>query len=306
MLQLFNAQSKIGGVSISHNLNQFRKKNHLTDVIFDLGTVKVPAHKIVLSAASEYFNNLFFSQTFRTVGAIVPIGGIKPEIFELYLDYVYGQDIDITNWKESISIYRFIDYTQTQWPMKDLDLTNLDVTTADYIDYLHLLIELYHEDVPIEILKKSARFIKDYVDLAGLDPETISVITHSPYFDPKVEARDKIYQNLVKKGYQYNQIVGAEELLTLDITSAIRKRLPITVRVMIPSHYSSPTVRGRARNDTTGTLLSLIRKNLHPELAEKVSVSFTGAIPENDSIITIKNYAVSYEDNIIVRDYITV
>jgi hypothetical protein len=306
MLTEFNRQGKVGGIPISRNLNHLRKTGYQNDVTFDLGTVKVPAHKIVLSAASEYFSNLFFSKTFRTVGAIVPIGGIKPEIFELYLDYVYGQDIKIANWKESISLYRLIDYTQTQWPMKDRDLTDLDVTTADYIDYLHLLIELYHEDVPIEILKTSARFIKDYVDLAGLDPETIRVITHSPYFDPIVESRDKIYQNLVKKGYQYNQIVGAEELLTLDLKAAIRKRFPITVKVMISSLYSSPTVRGRARNDTTIHALTIFPKNLYPHQAEKVSVSFTGTVPDNDSVITINKYTVSYEDNIVITDYITV
>ena len=297
------------GFNSSPVLTGFLEKNLHTDVIFDLGTVKIPAHKLILSAASDYFNTLFFTPGFRALGVTVPVNGISPEIFKMYLEYVYGNSIRLTDLRTAFQLFMFIDYSQTHWETKDQDLSNLNIS-SDYIDYIHLLIRLYHEEVPLEVLQKSAKFIKEYVDLSGLDPEVIKTITNSTYFDPKIIDRQKIYQNLISKGYDYGKIVGLEERLTPDLKTAIQRRQPITVQIVGATNGYTIEARGTAR-DMPPEVLSIRSRNLDPKFAEKILLAFDVQpinLQKND-VITITNYesgygsSISYGLSIRVKQY---
>ena len=277
---------KFKGPNIGPSLNKFRKDNVQTDVIFDVSGTKMPAHKLVLSAASDYFNNLFFSPGFKAPDVTVPVGGISSDNFQIYLDYAYGNSVHFDDWRTAAEFYRFVDYTQTKWETKDQDLVNFDVPTEDYVEYLHLLIDLYHGNVPVKVIQKSANFIQGYVDLSGLDAGVIKTITDSSDFDPPIDDRKNIYQNLVDKGYDYNEIAGIEEKLTPNVNEMIEKNQPLTVRIY--TFDGGIIAKGKTRQTRSRRLL-LIRR------AESVRLTFSD--PEHNSklhdVLNITRYTAS-------------
>lgn len=311
------AFSSLKGFDLSPSLTRFRDQQIQTDVVFDLNGTRLWAHKLIVGAASDYFNALFFSPGFQSPGVVVPVGGVSPEVFRMYLDYVYGNRVPLPDWRMAAQLFQFMDYSQTHWPTKEQDLLNLEIPPEDYIDYLHMLIGLYHGDVPLEVLQKSAKFIKEYVDLSGLEPEVIREITNSPDFDPQLPDRQHIYQNLVSKGYNYREIAGLEERLTSDIRSALLRHQPLTLEIIrepremvslpgpgqppvLPGlgHRSQPQLygaeaRGQAKNQPPGGLAIRFR-HLEPAYADQVRLVF-GSPPTDlhkGDVITITDYQV--------------
>lgn len=58
------------GANIVVSLMSLRDKRVLTDVTLVIGSTSIPAHKIVLVAGSKYFEKLFTSKNFSSVGIL--------------------------------------------------------------------------------------------------------------------------------------------------------------------------------------------------------------------------------------------
>ena len=52
-------------------MNQYRKQNHLCDVMLVVGEREFPAHRAILSASSRFFEGLFASQMKETTEKMV-------------------------------------------------------------------------------------------------------------------------------------------------------------------------------------------------------------------------------------------
>ena len=143
---------------------------------------------------------------------------------------------------------------------------------------------MYHGEVPLKVIQKSAKFIKNYVDLSGLSEEYIHILTNSLNFDPVIDDRDKIYEDLVAKGYDYNTILGMEERLTDNVEVMVEIKQPIVVKLFIGK------ARGRAKDSFPEYYVQF--RNFDPGFAEKITVSFgpLADLHEGD-IVKITNYS---------------
>lgn len=195
------------GADISPVLSNYRKTRILTDLnlVLDSGAI-IPVHRIILVSASEYFSKLLLPSGFKEVESNIPIGGISQEVMELYLDYVYGNPIKVNNLEQARSLFGFINFTGTLWKNKDLDVTNLNIPSEKYREYIDMLDEIYGGHIPLEVIANSAKYIVNYVDLNGLSPEFIQTVIDSRFFlplrnDSSSLIRRQIYQNLIDNGY---------------------------------------------------------------------------------------------------------
>ena len=221
--------AEITPLNLSEELTKSKDDKFLTDVTFDLGSKNIYAHKLVLATVSGFFKGVFYSG----VGSpdAIPVRQTDPIVFEMYIDYVYGKHIQSQDWKLMMRLFKFIDFTQTVWHNKDQNVLELEIPSDDYVDYLHDLIELYREELPVEVIAKSAKYIKTYVDLSKFTPDVIKIITHSDKFDPICKYRKEIYQNLASKGFNLDTIMPIEDKLTENPILSISRKEPLLLKV---------------------------------------------------------------------------
>ena len=74
--------------------NLFRSQQH-SDVTFIIGTHRVPAHRIVLAAQSEYFDRLLFGGMKEAKNEEVEIREVRVTTFECLLKYTYTGRVEI-------------------------------------------------------------------------------------------------------------------------------------------------------------------------------------------------------------------
>nr|XP_039271552.1 kelch-like protein 2 [Styela clava] len=80
---------------LSQSLDSFRKRGIMCDVTIIIGEEEFPAHRLVLSAASEYFETMFNVEMKENVTGRVGMQDISVPIFKSCLEYVYTGLINI-------------------------------------------------------------------------------------------------------------------------------------------------------------------------------------------------------------------
>ncbi|XP_077971160.1 kelch-like protein 7 isoform X2 [Styela clava] len=80
---------------LSQSLDSFRKRGIMCDVTIIIGEEEFPAHRLVLSAASEYFETMFNVEMKENVTGRVEMQDISVPIFKSCLEYVYTGLINI-------------------------------------------------------------------------------------------------------------------------------------------------------------------------------------------------------------------
>uniref|UniRef100_T1JE76 BTB domain-containing protein n=1 Tax=Strigamia maritima TaxID=126957 RepID=T1JE76_STRMM len=78
-------------------LNQARVDKLYGDVYLTCDNVHLPAHKIVLSAKSKYFHEIFSCDTDETCTEVLVLQGVEPVIMEALLDFMYTGEIHWIN-----------------------------------------------------------------------------------------------------------------------------------------------------------------------------------------------------------------
>ncbi|KAK4316829.1 hypothetical protein Pmani_012046 [Petrolisthes manimaculis] len=81
-------------------LNQLRKSRHFCDVVLQVGSSEIPAHRAVLSCASPYFFELFTSEHARKTpqeGKLLYklCGGFEKESVDLLVNYAYTGHLEV-------------------------------------------------------------------------------------------------------------------------------------------------------------------------------------------------------------------
>ena len=74
-------------------LLQLKKGELLCDVILHVGSREIKAHKVVLAAATPYFNAMFTNSMIEATLPSINIQGIDPESMESLVDFMYGEKL---------------------------------------------------------------------------------------------------------------------------------------------------------------------------------------------------------------------
>ena len=77
-------------------VNRLRKENKLCDVILQVENKEFPAHRIVLSACSDYFCAMFTSDMAESQNHVVKLKGLTPETMDVLLDFVYTETVKVS------------------------------------------------------------------------------------------------------------------------------------------------------------------------------------------------------------------
>lgn len=93
-------------------MNEFRKGNKFCDVIIVIDDTKFPCHRVVLAAASKFFNKMFSGQYEESERKEIKMDSVSVNCFENVLEFTYCQQMDINpnNSFELLSASRFFDF----------------------------------------------------------------------------------------------------------------------------------------------------------------------------------------------------
>ncbi|XP_052848949.1 kelch-like protein 40a isoform X2 [Drosophila gunungcola] len=83
----------------SNRILDLRKHSLFSDIVIRIGSSNFKCHKIVLACASQFFEMLFQREGLQT-GEVV-LQDTTPDIFEIFLDYIYTRDVDVLNCLET-------------------------------------------------------------------------------------------------------------------------------------------------------------------------------------------------------------
>jgi hypothetical protein len=208
-------------------LNDFRNKNIQTDIIFELPGEKISAHKLILSAYSEYFNVLLNNENYKNIEPVIPITNTKPIIFKSYIEFIYNNIVKFDNWRDVLDFILFLEYTGTDYNHEDETVINMDIKTDEYIEYINKLTDVYNGEIPSDIIGDSAKFIKGYVNLLSFSDEFINVVINSPMYNPDPVSKIKIKRDL-GVDIQSNEILNA---LTKHLYDELKEGNPICVMI---------------------------------------------------------------------------
>ncbi|KAL4629746.1 kelch-like protein 7 [Arapaima gigas] len=83
--------------SIMGVMNNLRKQRTLCDVILVVQGKHIPAHRVVLAAASHFFNLMFTTNMLESKSHEVELKNAEPEIIELLVEFVYTARISVNS-----------------------------------------------------------------------------------------------------------------------------------------------------------------------------------------------------------------
>lgn len=233
-------------------LYKLREQRLFTDVTFIVSGERFPAHKAVISMASDYYKTLFTGK-FREASQEIQVIDVESEVFDKYLDHVYGKAIVFTSWKDALSFASFIKFSQTSAKDMDRFVTQGYVPAKDYLEYLSGLISLYENEVPINVLQKSAKYITEAIDLSELSKDIIKILVQSPDFGGSL-----IYKKEI-----------ATQLPSVAVIKTPMERISITS----PIYRAMITIEGK---EVQGNFFTLQASRLGPGSVISITTSLEG------------------------------
>ena len=73
----------------------FREQNQFTDIVLVAGDKKIPAHKVIISSLSDYFNAMFSNDLSEAQQQVVTINNIEADALEALINYAYTAKLEI-------------------------------------------------------------------------------------------------------------------------------------------------------------------------------------------------------------------
>ena len=197
-------------------LSKYRHDDESKDRVVNVQGRQFKVHSIILRSVSEYFDMLLRRENSISID-------ITANIFDKYLDYIYGIDVEFTNGIQQLEFYFFLDYTGTKWNSKHELMNFIPKNDEEYSMYSTLVLQLI--DNPEEFLTHNLKYITYDVDLSVL-PEKI--LSKMPKSDPSV------INSWIRK------IEILESQLTGNILETAGKKDPLRLKVI-----TNNMVRGR-------------------------------------------------------------
>lgn len=81
--------------SLLEQICSLRKSNELCDVVLNVGSSRINAHKIILSASSPYFRAMFTGELAESKQAEITIKDIDENAMEILIDFCYTSKITV-------------------------------------------------------------------------------------------------------------------------------------------------------------------------------------------------------------------
>lgn len=78
------------------SINKLRKERKLCDVTLKVEGKEFCAHRVVLSACSDYFSAMFTGDLEESHQPVVELQGLDPDTMEFLLDFVYTESIQVS------------------------------------------------------------------------------------------------------------------------------------------------------------------------------------------------------------------
>ena len=78
------------------NMNRLRRQETLCDVILVIGNTRIPAHKVVLAAASSYFEAMFTVDMLESRESVIELHDVDAFSVQSIVDFMYTSKIDIS------------------------------------------------------------------------------------------------------------------------------------------------------------------------------------------------------------------
>ena len=159
------------------DLSSMREAKILTDItLVSADNDEFAAHKMILVAASPYFEALLMNSKFQSVNERVQLKGVSAETLKLYLDLLYGKSVLIENWRTAFDLYDYFKSTLLDWNKKKA-VCAIHIRPADYLEYVERLDLLYDHGIPADIVAKTKQFVDSTVDLSSFDEEFVKLVS---------------------------------------------------------------------------------------------------------------------------------
>ena len=81
---------------ILKSINRLRKERKLCDITLKVGEKEFCAHRVILSACSDYFCAMFTSDMEESHKSVVELHGLDSNTMEFILDFVYTESIQVS------------------------------------------------------------------------------------------------------------------------------------------------------------------------------------------------------------------
>ena len=82
-------QSSSHAARMMNRMEEYHAKGQLCDIVLIAGHRRIPAHRLVLSSASDYFEAMFNHDVVEATQEEVKIQDIEPEALEQLVNYMY-------------------------------------------------------------------------------------------------------------------------------------------------------------------------------------------------------------------------
>lgn len=81
---------------ILKSINRLRKEKKLCDITLKVGEKEFCAHRVILSACSDYFCAMFTGNMEESQKSVVELQGLDSDTMEFILDFVYTESIRVS------------------------------------------------------------------------------------------------------------------------------------------------------------------------------------------------------------------
>lgn len=185
---------------LSENLYNFTQNRSFTDVVLvDSEKREHFAHKVILAAGSEYFRTLFGS-SFRESSENRLTFEISSQELDLVLQAIYGQLSFSGNFQEDLRIVDWLNYFQVYGYDVTQFLSESNITPDDFDSYVEFIHQFY-EEIPQEIIDKTAQLITPETDFSYFTDQDIYRLLSSEQYQPQnVDDTYNIIQKLTVSG----------------------------------------------------------------------------------------------------------
>lgn len=78
------------------SINRLRKERKLCDITLKVGEKEFHAHRVILSACSDYFCAMFTGDMEESNKSVVELHGLDSDTMEFILDFVYTETIQVS------------------------------------------------------------------------------------------------------------------------------------------------------------------------------------------------------------------
>jgi len=75
-------------------MNEYRLSGKLCDIVLHAEGASFPAHRVVLSAASKYFNGMFCNNMVECERKEVPLFGVRASTLQTIVEFAYTSEVD--------------------------------------------------------------------------------------------------------------------------------------------------------------------------------------------------------------------